>query len=488
MQPIMKLPAKQKGIALLMLIIIIVLAYASYFMSGLSITEINVNREIKTFAALKKAKQALIHYALVEADRDLGRSGQFGFLPCPDYTSGAMIEGDQDSSCGVAKASAVGWLPWRTLDLPYLSDDSGTCLLYAVSGDYKQTPQVVEESMLNEDTNGQLQVVDDTATPIEGILPEDRIVAIVFAPGTVMSGQNRTFAANSKCGQDYGDAQNAPEYLEGDGVTDNGALSGLADTVEQFIHATLNSQNAATPYNDRFVTITRDEIWSAILQRNDFVDKMTNLTEALALCLAEYNNGVAVDEYDRLPWPSPLALADYRINTDYDDVAIYAGRVPFIVGNSNGATGEAVADLFASTGCNNLVLTIGGDVADLSDANDEYRRLWENWKDHFYYALSSDFEPAAAQADDCTGNCITVGVAEVAGVVFFSGTRLPGITRNSPPIDADDKAVVSNYIENGNDAIFTGPADGIADAYSTSASNDIMFCISGVLPFTVAAC
>ena len=473
-------PKKQQGLALLVLVILIVLAASSYFISDLSINQVKTEQENKTRLALKKAKNALIAYAVTHADRP-GDAGEMGFLPCPD-TSNAGTEGNQDPNCGAQRTASVGYFPWKTLDLPVLADDSGACLMYAVSGTYKLN---FPSDMLNEDSNGMFQVVNASGTVLEGGVAQDRVVAIVFAPGNVLDGQSRTFAVGSACGMDY-DSETA--FLDGDGAVDNGALSVLVDTIDQFIHATTVSDEEAIPYNDRFVTITREEIWSVIQKRSDFTNKMTNLTEALALCLAEYNDV----GNNRVPWPAPFALADYRVDGNYSDVAnTYAGRVPFIVDDSNLTTGDIAANLFASAGCDNLALTIGAVNANLNDPADEYRKLWHNWKDHFYYGVSSDFEPAVIAAADCAGTCITVGGVEVAGVVFFSGSRLlPAFTRNAPPVDADDKAIISNYIENANDVTLAAAVGDNTDGYVTNAipNNDIMFCISGAIPFAVGAC
>ncbi|MBL4712833.1 MAG: hypothetical protein JKX75_10145 [Gammaproteobacteria bacterium] len=444
--------------------------------------QIQTDQVEKTQLALKKAKQALINYALVGADINVGRSGKFGFLPCPDYTN-ALNEGFQDGNCGATNTNIVGWLPNVTLGLPRLRDSTGTCLLYAVSGAYKQSP---ETSMLNEDTNGQFQIVDDSAIPIpiQGVLPADRIVAIVFAPSKVLTGQARTFAAGSDCGEDYG---NVTAYLEGDGVTNNAVLNGAADSIDQFIRFTPTSDEEANPYNDNFITITREELWTAINARNDFTEKMTDLTEALAWCLSAYvNNGVLADD-KRMPWPAPIMLSDYRINSEYDDEEDrYAGRFPFLVDSSNVETNLVVANIFDSVGCESLNL-ISGTVVNLSDFNTEYRRLWENWKDHFFYALSSKFDPKSGNTN-CGGSCIDVDGTQYAGVVFFGGSRLGNITRNAPPIDTDDKNDVSNYLENGNDTEINTAVGDNTDIYTLNTTNDIMFCLSDAVPPVVALC
>jgi len=502
-----KTPQRQQGLAVLVLVIIILLAFISYAFSDLSIVQVKVDQAKQTQIALKKAKQALINYALVETDIDAARSGQYGFLPCPDYTS-ALDEGVQDGNCGTANINIMGWLPSITLGLPRLRDSSGSCLLYAVSGEYKQSP---ETGMLNEDTNGRFQVVDDTATPIEGIKPEDRIVAIVFAPGEVLSGQgqSRTFESGSYCGNDYG---NESEYLEGDGTTENAMLGASAspDAIDQFIRATSTSTEGVNPYNDKFISITRAELWKEIVTRNDFTEKMRNLTQALAMCLAEYAN-MPDNNSRRLPWPALTDLGDrinYRDNNNYVDINSsdinfngYSGRFPFKVTNSNAAIAPGILtedEIFNITGLCNSLDVGGGVVVDLETVTSEYRKLWNNWKDHFFYVLSKEYEPANSSVAHCVGSAPCIKIKKNAGLekkfaaaVIFSGNRLPGITRNN-------KETVADYLEDGKAAVFEDEMNNKTgkETYSytdpqTATENDVMYCIEDKatgLDLTVTEC
>ena len=335
------------------------------------------------------------------------------------------------------------------------------------------------------------QVVDDAGAVKVGGTPEDRLVAIVFAPGEPLAGQSRNFITGTDCGMDY----TMSAFLEGNGVTDNSTLSTIDNSVDQFIHMTASSALAVPPYNDKFITITRDEIWQAILARNDFILKMTDLTEALALCLVEYTK---FNAGRRLPWPAPMDLdnKNYRKDNNYDDRngGLYAGRYPFKVGDSNNAVGMAYDNIFDTgdtvdlTGTNGDGLALSsGNFANLSDdakanpaVDDEYRKLWENWKDHFFYILSKKYKPGSGGPEDC-GDCNKVGPGptKYSGIVIFSGTRFGTDRRRDVFADGnDDKADISNYIENGNDVIFNG-ADGKDDYNKVGAdSNDIMFCVT----------
>ncbi len=472
---------KQDGLVLLVLVIIILLAVSSYYLSSISVTEIKVDNIKRTQYELKQAKKALLDYASIETLIDPLRVGKYGFLPCPDYVASALQEGKQDGNCGATNVNQIGWLPNITLESPYIKDNNGSCLLYAVSGMYKQSP---ETAMLNEDTNGFFQIVDDTATPVQGATPGDRVVAIIFSPGDVLPGQVRTFLSGSNCGRNYG---NEGAYLEGNGVTDNSTVSVIADSIDQFIHATPTSSTTAIPYNDQFITISRQELWSQISTSDDFINKMRSLTQALAECISSYATN---NTFNRLPYPAPMNLVDYRVNINYDDnpdgTSGYAGRLPYIVDNSNAIiTVGGVNDLFTQGVCD----IANGNSQDLNVADSEYQRLWQNWKDHFFYAVSKDFSPAAIAAS-CGSDCITVDGTQRAGVVIFSGSRLDPQVRTGPiGPDVNTKQNIIYYLENGNDTVF--PDIGGKGAYAKvnpTSSNDIMFCITNTFPTTVVDC
>lgn len=471
----------QKGLALLVLVIVIALAFTAYIFSELSMTKVRMSQAKNTLAVLKKAKQAVISYAVTSAERSA--SGDYGLLPCPEtFLNGSY--GNMAGGCGGQNMNVVEWLPWRSLDLPALKDESGTCLFYAISGTYKLGGS--QSDMINEDNIGMFQVVDSVGNILKGSNLEDQIVALVIAPGGPLPGQTRTpLFVTSSCGDDYG---NQSAYLEGDGVTNNNTVSVIEDTVDQFIHATETSATEVPPYNDKFLTISRDEIWNAIVERSDFKQKMENMTHALALCLAEYAN-MPDNNSRRLPWPVQTNLGvitNYRDNDNYIDDANasagYSGRFPFNVADSNDAI-DAVnmtQDILFEIDeiCKELDLG-GGLKVDLDTPASEYRKLWDNWKDHFFYLLSKEYEPDNTGAKTCngTGVCINVNVNEYAGAVIFSGNRLSGITRN-------DRSVVADYLESGKGSEFvseainkTGDRIYLYIDPQTDTVNDVMYCI-----------
>jgi hypothetical protein len=321
---------------------------------------------------------------------------------------------------------------------------------------------------------------------VQGGSADSQVVALVIAPGAPLQGQARNpTVINSSCGRDYG---NVSAYLEGNGVYDNSTTSAAIDTVDDFIHATETSSTETTPYNDKFLTITREEIWDAIVERNDFKQDMETLTQALTMCLAEYAN-LADNTSRRLPWPVITDLGvmtNYRTNSNYDDdngaTQGYSGRFPFNIGGSNNAinaTALTEDEILEINGlCNTLDLG-GGIIIDLKTSTSEYRKLWNNWKDHFFYVLSKEYEPDNTGAGKCTGTapCIQVNGTKYAAAVIFSGSRLPGATRN-------DKWDVAEYLEDGKAAVFinentnkTGDRNYIYTDPQTDTENDIMYCI-----------
>lgn len=472
---------KQEGIALLIFVIMLALAATALMLREMSVSDIEYAQNIRTSRALTQAKQALIAYAVTYIDDN---PGEFAFLPCPDVSAAAGAEGDSDGSCGVKNANTLGLFPWGTLETGVLKSSSGNCLWYAVSGEYKHVNAATKTEMLNEDTNGSFEIYEPGGMIVQGAQPEDRIVAVIIDPSNAVGGQDRVFDDSSMCGLNDDPA----EFLEGDGIIDNAAVSATADTVDTFIMGGVGTDELATPFNDRIVTVTRDEIWQAVSERNTFNTMMENLTEALARCLRDY---AAANTLDRLPWPAQTTLADYRISSNYNDqdnaTPVYAGRYPFIIDDSNSKIPGAHSsnELFTEAGCSALLVTSGATV-DLVTADSEYRMLWENWKDHFFYIVSQGYAPGSTTATCSSANCITVN-AQRAAMVVYAGSRQAGQVRNGPVGGAlDTKFNVANYMENGNETVFPDATGG--GVYLTTGTNDVMFCLTTASPPDVVAC
>jgi len=285
----------------------------------------------------------------------------------------------------------------------------------------------------------------------------------------------------------------------------------VADDVDDFIHATRTSSTEVTPYNDKFLTITREEIWDAIVKRKDFKQDMETLTLALTTCLVKYAN-MGSNTYRRLPWPVNTSFAvsetDYRDNNKYEDESLisvllngYSGHFPFNVANSNAAINGVIAEnnIFdIASLCDGAGLALGLDAENVqislaaATPATKYRKLWNNWKDHFFYTLSKRYQPDITASGEAScfssggaaGDCVSVAMSptptistEYAATVIFSGSRLPGITRNI-------KTDIGEYLEDGKATVFTNEemsitGDGLY-VYTdpqTTIVNDIMYCI-----------
>jgi hypothetical protein len=172
---------------------------------------------VQTELALRQAKEALIAYASGRPN-GAGAVPRPGDLPCPDTDNNGQV----NTPCNTP-ATQIGRLPWATLGIPDLRDGSGERLWYAVSNNFKDNPPVATPPPLNSNTLGQLTVT--------GIAPASNVIAIVFAPGAVVSGQSRT-AAN---------VNNRTHYLEGENA--NG------DTI-------FTTAATSGTFNDRLLAIT----------------------------------------------------------------------------------------------------------------------------------------------------------------------------------------------------------------------------------------
>ena len=398
-----------------------------------------------------------------------------GRLPCPDMrNTGPATEGAQDSPCGSTHVNQYGYLPWKTLGIEPLKDSSGECLWYVVSGDYKSGTTAAR--MLNEDSNGLLRVRDENLDLYHGNAPGDRPIAIIIAPGPAIQGQTRG-AIGKHCRNDYTETN----FLEPDNslvYSTNHDLDGSGDDADKiwaYSYGSASSRLENVNFNDKMVWITRDEYWDAVKAQNDLNislpgSAIEQLTSDLTKCFADYAND-ANNENSWLPWPAAISngLSDYRDDASGGGASLYVdqnnpssliGRLPQSIVNSDTAESGLPAASPVSTHADksNIFKTdfVGDDCL-----TPERKDLWRNWKDHFFYAVSRDFEMqdgsiVAPLSNRCAaaGDCLQVetlaGVPfpnKIAAIVFYAGSAGAGQSRNSPPVDPDEKNDLSNYLD-----------------------------------------
>lgn len=461
----------ESGAALLVMLLLLIVGGAALFIQNVTGRTAAGQHIVGHATVLATAKTALLAYAVTRYDLGQG----IGLLPCPDTgTGGGFAEGEAHSTnCGAQYASVLGRLPWKTLGLPPSRGEIGECLWYAVSGVHKDAPSARSE-LLNTDSAGFFEAyAQDGVTPIAGTNPADRAVAVLLAPGNALPSQTR---GNLGLGVEHcAGSYNIPMYLDDNGTIDNAVVSGTPDTIDQFI-------NGGPMGNDQMLVITRSELAAAISARTDLATGLQNLAAAAAACTADYgrkNPGGPTDQ--RLPWPAPVTLSNYRSSALYGDTAtgVLSGRLPDNVNDSNGQTGNTIARVLSD--CDSVAVPAWTPAV---------AALWQDWKDHFFYVVADDFRPDAPVPTSCV-NCLTVnGGGPWSAVVMFSGSRLPalGQVRDEPPTDPDTKGVIGNYLEGrnaSNHPLFAGTADFESTA-AGPAFNDVLYCLDTNLG--VSAC
>jgi len=464
-------PYRQQGVVLLIMFTILIIAGLALLLSGLSQNSSSLNNQRQTTEALAQAKDALLSRGIYLGYKDNNDPGYYS-LPCPDRSVNAVAEGGADSTCGGAHVSTIGRLPWRSLGLPPILDGNGECLWYVLSGNHNNSKINNNNTQLNRDTNGQLEIRNRANQILAGNQPEDRAIAAIIATGSALQGQSRSTLANGvdHCQGNY----IASNYLDIANGINNAAPSAVANAITQLVSTHDPDENI----NDRIIWITRQELADAFTDRTTyqdknnrtFNDKIDNLLGGIATCLATYANADP-SGFHRLPWAAPLAINSYDQENQYNDQSnTQFGRLPFsTVASQTDSGGNLPPGLIS--GC----LTPGSEI-------ENYHR---NWKDHLFYAVAGDHAPDQIALPNCgAGNCLTTdGIAaqKYAAIILFAERRNPGNTRNAPPPagDADTKQLLSNYLEEANETNFPD-TNGNGDYQTTGGVgfNDRLYCIS----------
>lgn len=256
-------PGRQRGAVLMVMLVILVVSVAAILVNSLTATSLKNSRKAQTAAALAQAKEALIGYAVSDPNRP-------GELPCPDVNDDGKLTMNVDY-IGNNCVSPIGRLPWITLGMPELRDGDGEHLWYAVSKSYWSNGNTV----INSDTPGNLTVSGSNAA--------SSVIAIVFAPGNVLSGQSRSSTQASSCTTTNTTIPNnlcATNYLEGSNA--NQSLPGAPNT---------NYQTAisSTTFNDQMIFITHDQLFQPVEKR---------IAREAKACLDTY----ALASANKYPW------------------------------------------------------------------------------------------------------------------------------------------------------------------------------------------
>lgn len=230
--------AKRERGAVLLALLAVLLLLGGYFAFGaLNFAAVRVARDGATNEALQQAKQALIAYAASDTTRP-------GELPCPDVDNDGVLTLGVDyvgSSC----ASLIGRLPWRTLNLPDLRDDSGERLWYALSDDFHANGTVP----LNSDTAFR---AGNTSLTLIGAQSVTNVVALIFAPGAPLLRQGAATAQDRSSAGEL----NAVNYLDIVNGEDN------ADGNRVFVSAAKSDI-----FNDHVLAVSSDDVMWLVERR-----------------------------------------------------------------------------------------------------------------------------------------------------------------------------------------------------------------------------
>jgi hypothetical protein len=262
---------KQSGIALIALLVLLIMAGAYAFYHSAVIGTGRAQQEAKVAATLARAKEALIARAVTDANRP-------GSLPCPDLiTNSAGLnnvpgDGKADMFTLTQCPSYVGWLPWVTLDLPELTDDTGTRLWYALAPELRDDDSA---HPINSDRALTLQ--------LDGV---SDIAALIIAPRAPLGAQARP-------------SNNPADYLDGENGNGNDGI---------FV-----SGPQSPAFNDMVVAITRQELMAAVEKR---------VANEVKHCI-EQHAAASANASHAYPWPAPFSAPNFQ-----GKAGSYFGQVP----------------------------------------------------------------------------------------------------------------------------------------------------------------
>lgn len=419
---------RQDGAVLLIFASMLALALSAALLTRVH-RATNAEREGIDIRALANARDALIAFATTVApDTAAKRPGD---LPCPDLDN----DGDAEATC-IAQAQRLGRLPWKTLGIPDLRDSSGERLWYAVSARFKRNnvnacPIPGGATCLNSDSTGTLTVRESSGALMHDGSAASGAVAVVIAPGAVVTRQGTVVPQTRSCA---GDANLAlcnatgrcsstatprcdpANYLDRVGPPVR-TISGTALSSEDnadiqegsagngFIQGPIRSDDAFV-VNDRIAVVRYADVLPPLEKR---------VAVTARRCLADY----AAVSGNRLPWAAS-PTSDYAVALS-DQAGLTFGRFP----NALPAT----------------ALSLGMAPSWPSSCPIHWatppQKWWANWQNLMFLAIAPGYAPSAA-LPTC-GACLAVApaspVSDKRFVVIVAGRALSGQVRGigAPP-------------------------------------------------------
>lgn len=447
--------AKQRGAALMLMLVIMVMGISAVLISSLNANRLKNTRQEATSAALARAKEALIGYAAKVhiSNSSAANQPRPGDLPCPD----ADNDGDAESWCGNASGSTgqtarIGRLPWKTLGLPDLRDGSGERLWYAVSNNFKNNYRTTctspgQTGCLNSDTAGTISIFTPDGTRLHDGGNSTGAIAVVIAPGDALQRQDGLQqdrgTANINIASNYldiatisGNTEDNANFI--DGSSSNG-----------FIQGRIKDGNGNIILNDQLLAISQESIMRPVQKR---------VAAEVRLCLEYY----ASDNNGRYPWAAPLDDLGTYYHDKHDQ---HFGRIPDYLDDTwdDSYTGwyHTMDDDWDTETCN-------------THYNNTPSGWWINWKEMVFYGVARRFRPNDTSAPGfpsaCStpGNCLNINAPNTPArfVVIVAGKKLGNPDQALRNANKTDKFY---YLEGGNENADPNPPSNVSNLFIQSA-------------------
>lgn len=360
------------------------------FVAALATDKNKTSRSESTSAALAKAKEALLAYAIT--GDAAGRPGEF---PCP--TSVATNLATYGTSATGCATISLGRLPWKTLGIQEIFDGDGEPLWYVVSPKFR--PPFSAARIINSDTVGDLTVYGATGSAVL----ESRAVVIIFSAGAPIASQNRTTAVSLCATTSTSIAGNicAANYLESSSGRNNATNAGpyIAD------------RQSAT-FNDQLVYITTADFIPKIEERVVTILKRT------------------LDDYY-------LTNLYYPYASNYPDSTLAAG-----LNCANGKySGRLPSDIAPPPVPPELQCAGLAEWQPVGNPNGLPAWFSVNkWNTSIHYVIGKAYAIGGSKVCGGLGDCLTVDGDSTVQAMFI----LPGITTSAQSRPSN---VPSNYLE-----------------------------------------
>ena len=526
----------QRGAALLIMVVVMVLGIAAVLVGSLNSSSINISRQEKTTAALAQAKEALIGRAATDLNLP-------GSLPCPDQITNTTTpilntpdDGIADSLVGNDCPSYIGRLPWKTLDLPDLRDGQGERLWYALSPNFRDD----NSNHINSDSEGTLNIT--------GTQTNNNAVAIIFSAGSPLSGDSRSSTKTAVCSSLAGTA------LAGTAVAESWCANNYLDNSNALASTAAfpnTNYQAGTPTdnlnNDQFLTITRNQLLPPVEMRiarevkscldsyatpnkkypwavppnstyytgetgtqfgripyqqsisnskiSDFIDALDQLQAKVNACIVNDSNtnSNALDNAGGILENAAQALSNAQPTTPAIPTSVtFPGKTA-----GDRAQNSNMCDTIKSNPTSNSVQTnlnsaqnaltsvLSGLVATSNSSKSVIcptlfsQDYWQDWKDMVFYQVDDNYTPSGSA--NVNGSIrINNGVGNYRAAVLVGRQIFP------PKTLPRNQNLASDYLESPNAHNTTNPIKTFESYHSSETqyqtrSNDLVLCLDGVV-------